>query len=221
MPTIPDLSPHLTSHQRSVLESLRTPALIQAYLDDTPYSPESQNRSPLRVMQDRLAHCLDGGLFAAMALRRLGFPPRIIDLLPAPGRDDDHVLAIYKVNGCYGALAKSNYVGLRSREPVYRSLRELVMSYFEVYYNINGIKTLRYYTPPLRLDAYDHAGWMWSDQSVDAIEARLTKLHRIPLLSPELAERLAPVDRRSYAAGMLGVNAAGLYKPAQGNAVDG
>ena len=211
----------LNAAQRAELAALTDPVKIQDYLDRIPYSAEERNRCPLNVLTDGQAHCLDGTLFAAATLGRIGFPPVVVDLLPDPGMDDDHVLAIYKQSGHFGAVAKSNFAGLRFREPVYRSLRELVMSYFEVYYNINGIKTLRYYTPPLRLDAYDHAGWMWSDQSVDAIEARLTKLHRIPLLSPELAERLAPVDRRSYAAGMLGVNAAGLYKPAQGNAVDG
>ena len=213
MPTIPDLSPHLTPDQRSVLESLRTPALIQAYLDDTPYSPESQNRSPLRVMQDRLAHCLDGGLFAAMALRRLGFPPRLVDLLPAPGRDDDHVLAIYKINGCYGALAKSNYVGLRSREPVYRGLRELVMSYFEVYYNTESEKTLRAYTRPIHLAAYDAQNWPWNDAAADALEEYLKTLKSIPLITPEQATRLEPVDPLSYKAGTLVTNPAGLYKP--------
>jgi hypothetical protein len=142
MPTIPDLAPH-HFYQRTVLNTC-APGPHRAYLDDTPI-PETQNRA--WVMQDRLAHCLDGGLFAAMALRRLGFPPRLVDLLPAPQRDDDHILAIYKIDGCYGALAKSNYVGLRSREPVYRSLRELVMSYFEVYYNAESEKTL--FPPPI------------------------------------------------------------------------
>jgi len=211
----------LNAAQRAELATLTDPVKIQDYLDRIPYSAEERNRCPLNVLTDGQAHCLDGALFAATALGRIGFPPVVVDLLPDPGMDDDHVLAIYKQSGHFGAVAKSNFAGLRFREPVYRSLRELVMSYFEDYYNIDGIKTLRYYTPPLRLGAYDHAGWMWSDQGADAIEARLTKLRRIPLLSPELAERLSPVDRRSYAAGMLGVNAAGLYKPAQGNAVDG
>jgi hypothetical protein len=213
MPTIPDLIPHLTPDQRSVLESLRTPALIQAYLDDTPYSTEHQTRSPLRVMQDRLAHCLDGGLFAAMALRRLGFPPRIIDMLPVPDRDDDHVLAIYKINGCYGALAKSNYVGLRSREPVYRSLRELVMTYFEIYYNTESEKTLRAYTRPINLAAYDSQNWPWNDAAAHAVEGYLKTIKTIPLITPEQAARLEPVDPVSYKAGTLVTNPAGLYKP--------
>ena len=213
MPTIPDLAPHLTSEQRTVLESLHTPARIQAYLDDTPYSPESINRSPVRVMQDRLAHCLDGGLFAAMALRRLGHPPLIVDLLPEPDRDDDHVLAIFKVAGCYGAVAKSNYVGLRFREPVYRSLRELVMSYFEVFYNTEAEKTLRAYTRPLNLKAYDRMNWPWNDSAADAVEEYLKTLQTIPLVTAEQAARLEAVDPLSFEAGTLATNPAGLYKP--------
>jgi hypothetical protein len=199
---------------RAELAALTSPVRIQEYLDGIPYSAEERNRCPLNVLKDRQAHCLDGALFAAAALRRIGHPPVLIDLLPDPGMDDDHVLAIYKQGGHYGALAKSNFAGLRFREAVYRSLRELAMSYFEDYYNVNGIKTLRYYTPPLRLSAYDQAGWMWSDGGADVIEARLYELKRLPLISAEQAEQLSPVDRRSYDAGMLGVNAAGLYQPA-------
>jgi hypothetical protein len=213
MPPIPDLAPRLTEEQRHVLESLRTPALIQAYLDDTPYSPENANRSPLRVMQDRLAHCLDGGIFAAMALRRLGFPPLIFDLLPEPGRDDDHVLAIFKIEGCYGAVAKSNYIGLRFREPVFRNLRELVMSYFEVFFNTEAEKTLRCYTRPINLAAYDRMGWPWNDAAADRVEIYLKTLQTIPLLSPSQVARLEKVDPLSHKAGLLIANPAGLYKP--------
>ena len=121
----------LTPTQRETFASLTSPVKIQAYLDDTPYTADSFNRSPLRIIDDRQAHCLEGGLFAAAALRRIGIPPLIVDLLPEPGTDDDHVLAIYKVNGCLGAVAKSNFVGLRYRELVFRGLRGVVMSYFE------------------------------------------------------------------------------------------
>ena len=107
-----------------------------------PYIGEQRDRSPLNVMLDQHCHCLDGGFFAALALWRIGFKPLLIDLVPDPGMDDDHVLAIFRSRGHWGALAKSNYSGLRFREPVYRTLRELVMSYFEHYYNLGGEKTL-------------------------------------------------------------------------------
>lgn len=202
----------LTKDQRTVWAALTTPSLIQAFLDSIPYSPEDANRSPLRVLQDRQAHCLDGGLFAAAALRRLGYPPLVVDLLPEPGADDDHVLAIFRRNGCFGAIAKSNFAGLRFREPIYRNLRDLVMSYFEGYFNVRGEKTLRYYTVPLDLSAYDARDWLTDDAAVDAIETRLPQLRRTALLTPAMIAELSPVDRRSYEAGMMGANPEGLYE---------
>ncbi len=202
----------LTSEQRGAWQSLTSPANIQAFLDGIPYSAEDANRSPLRVLQERHAHCLDGGLFATAALRQLGHPPLIIDLLPEPGTDDDHVLAIFRRNGCFGAVAKSNYAGLRYREPIYRSFRDLVMSYFEVYFNIRREKTLRSYTVPLDLATYDAMDWLTNDAAADAIEKRLPQLRRTPLLTPAMIAELSPVDQRSYEAGMLGTNLDGLYK---------
>jgi hypothetical protein len=102
------------------------------------------------VLRDRLAHCFEGALFAAGALRALGHPPLLLDLEAV--RDDDHVLAVFRRNGAWGALAKSNYAGLRFREPVYRTLRELAMSYFEDYYSVEGERSLRSFsTRPVNL----------------------------------------------------------------------
>ena len=207
------LEDFLNEEQAALLASLTSPAKIQAYLDATPYSASDENRCPRRVMQDRLAHCLDGGLFAAAALHRLGFPPLIVDLLPEPKLDDDHVLAVFHYHGCYGAVAKSNYSGLRFREPVFRSLRELVMSYFEDFFNVDGLKTLRGYTRPLHLAAYDRMDWEVNDRAADAVEKRLKKLRPIPVLAGGMAGELSPADALSYHAGMLGTNPAGLYKP--------
>jgi hypothetical protein len=181
------LEAHLDQEQNDLFSSLNSPVEIQAFLDSIPYSPENINRCPLSVLRDRQAHCLDGALFAAAALHRLGFPPILVDMLPDPGADDDHILAIYKVNGYYGAVAKSNFSGLRFREPVYRPLRELVMSYFEDFFNVNGKKTLRAYTVPLRLSRMDGANWMWSDEGADEVERRLAKLRKIMLLTPQMA----------------------------------
>ncbi len=152
-------------------------------------------------------------MFAAAALRRLGFPPLLVDLLPEPGMDDDHVLAIFRRNGCFGAVAKSNFAGLRYREPVYRSLRELIMSYFDCYYNVDGQKTLRAYSAPLNLTAYDALNWMVNDEAGDAVEQRLPQLRRFRLVTPAMVAELSPIDQRSYQAGMLGTNPDGLHKP--------
>jgi len=203
----------LDETQRRLFDSLNNPAAIQAFLDKTPYSAENANRCPLSVLRDGVAHCLDGALFAAAALRRIGYPPLVVDMLPEAGTDDDHVLAIYKRDGFLGALAKSNFVGLRFREAIYRDLRELVASYFEFYFNVHGEKTLRSYTRLLNLGSLDKVGWMWSDTGADAVERRLAQLQRIPLLTKPMVSQLSRVDQLSFQAGMLGVNEAGLFIP--------
>jgi hypothetical protein len=203
----------LTPDERQLLDSLDSPSAIQAFLDSIHYTADHFNRSPLRVLRERESHCLDGALFAALCLRRLGYPPLVLDMFPDPGADDDHVLALYRLDGRYGALAKSNYSGLRLREAVYRNLRELVMSYFEDFFSVHGNKTLRSYTTVLRLATFDRFGWMESDGGVDAVERKLLSMRRIPLITPQMAARLSEVDQRSYQAGMLGVNKAGLYWP--------
>lgn len=202
----------LSLDNRKILDSLHTPAQIQAFLDSIPYSPEDANRCPRRVLEDRQAHCLDGGLFAAAALRRLGYPPVIIDMLPSPGRDDDHVLAIFKQNGRVGAIAKSNYVGLRYREPVYLNMRELVMSYFEAFFNSLGEKTLRAYTVPLDLGKLDHLQWETDDSGADEIEQRLKHLKFTSVISPEMEQVLSEVDKRFYDGNTLGIDPKGIYK---------
>ena len=204
---------HLSDEHCAVLRGLDTPPKIQAFLDTCSYVAEYDNRCPARVLTEKKAHCLDGGLFGAMALRRLGYPALVVDIFPDPGMDDDHVLAIFRRGGRYGAVAKSNFVGLRYREPVYHSLRELIMSYFELFYNVNGIKTLRTYTPPLNLARFDRLGWEWSDAGADAIEKALLARKRRPLISPEAAAELSPVDELTYKAGLLVANFEGLYKP--------
>jgi hypothetical protein len=205
--------PDFTPEQEKILTGLTTPARIQSYLDTLKYPSGPENRCPSRVMAEGQAHCLDGALFAVYALRRLGHPPVVVDLLPEPGLDDDHVLAIYRVAGGIGALAKSNFTGLRMREPVYRSLRELAMSYFDFYFNVDGFKALRAYSRPVRLDRLDHLGWMTTDAGVDAIEKHLYTLPKTSLISAEMAAGLSPADDLTYRAGTLVVNREGLYKP--------
>ena len=175
------------------------------------YSSESRYRCPRSVLRDRVAHCYDGAVFAAMALKRLGYPPLIVDMDAV--RDDDHVIAIFKKNGRFGAIAKSNFVGIRFREPVYASLRELVMSYFESFYNLDREKTLRTYTRPLDLSAFESIQWTTSDAALDTIGNKLNTIRVFKLLTPAMARALSPVDKRSYDAGLAGADRAGIYKP--------
>lgn len=191
------------------LAGLDRPDRIQGFLDELEYSTEKIYRAPTTVLRDRRAHCLDGALLAACALERLGHPPQLVDLRAV--RDDDHVIAIYRQCGRFGAVAKSNVVGLRFREPVYHSLRELVMSYFELYFNTDGEKTLRSYSPPLDLGRFEELDWRRSDKSVDEIVRCLDDVHHYSLLDEWMIHNLSPVDHRSYVALMQGADPEGLY----------
>ena len=138
-----------------------------------------------------------------MALRAIGFPPLLLDLEAV--RDDDHVLAIFRKRGCWGAIAKSNYAGLRYREPVYRTLRELAMSYFEHYYNPAREKTLRNYSRPVNLARFDSIHWMTAEEDVWAVTEYLCVIAHRPLLRAPMAAKLGRVDERLYQAGRLGL----------------
>jgi hypothetical protein len=191
--------------ERSTLRSLKTPEKIQRFLDAIAYNKEDRGptcRSPRRVLRDRTAYCLEGAIFAAAALRVHDFPPLLLDLEAV--RDDDHVLAIFRQHGHWGAIAKSNYSGLRFREPVYRTLRELAMSYFEFCYNPDGEKTLRTYSRPVNLARFDKIAWMTTEQDLWAISDHLFSIPHRPLLSAAQARRLRRMDPRLYAAGLFG-----------------
>jgi hypothetical protein len=191
---------------------LASPRAIQTFLDSIAYSADPIYRCPRRVIADGKAHCFDGALFGAAALRRLGYPPLILEMLAEPMRDDSHLLALFKEDGCWGAVAKSNFVGLRFREPIHRTLRELVVSYFEDFYNDAREKTLRGHTRPLSLQPFDRLGWETNDEPLDAIADRLDAIGRVSLLTPRQVARLSPLDERAHRAGMLGLDRAGLYR---------
>jgi hypothetical protein len=161
-------------------------------------------------MVERRAHCYDGALFAAAALRRLGHPPRLVDLRAV--RDDDHVLAVFRVQGAWGAVAKSNFTGLRYREPIFRTLRELALSYFEDYFNTDGEKTLREFSGVLSLRQFDRLAWEFRPDHLQRISDRLDALRHHRILTRAQERRLARVDARSMEAGMVGTLAEGVYR---------
>ncbi len=206
MNRISEFEKRLSPDLRAIWKDLKDPASIQAYLDRLPYVAEERDRSPLDVMRDRQCHCLDGGIFAALALSRLGHRPLILDLQPEPGTDDDHVLALFRVQGGWGAIAKSNYVNLRYREPIYRNLRELAMTYFEWYTDSNRQKTLRAYTRPLDLSRLDEAEWMWSEAGIRKVSTHLYRLQGVKLITEEHAAALSPADERAYSANTQGTD---------------
>jgi hypothetical protein len=196
----------LDSRERACLRRLATPEKIQRFLDEAlAYNKEPGGetcRSPRRVLRDRVAHCMEGALLAAAAFRVHGRPPLIVDLEAV--RDDDHLLAVFRDRGHWGAVAKSNYAGLRFREPVYRTLRELVMSYFEHYFNLSGEKTLRTYSRPVDLSRFDRIGWMTAEDELWAISEYLWGVRHTPVLGPELVRRRRRVDARLFEAGLVG-----------------
>jgi hypothetical protein len=146
-----------------------------------------------------------------MALRRIGYAPLILELIPNE-RDDDHLLALFKQQTFWGAVAKSNFTGLRYREPVYRNLHELVMSYFEDFFNSIGEKTLRGYRGPIHLVTFDHLDWMSSDAGLEELAGGMDRYLIYPILTDDMAARLSLVDDRSLRAGLMEANPAGLFK---------
>lgn len=197
----------------ALLATLDSPVAIQTFLDQTPYnSSYTRYYSPRSVLRERRAHCFDGACFAAAALWRLGYAPLVLDM--RAHNDDDHVIAVFKRHGCYGCVAKSNTTVLRYREPVYRTLRELVLSFFDFYYNLNGDKALRSYSRPVDLRAFNHLEWLRSDEALTPISDRLDAERHYPLVTEAQIAGFAKVEGDVYRAGLLGADVEGLYKPA-------
>jgi len=184
------------------LRSFKDPHGVQRFLDDTPYHLADTAWSPRRVLREQTSHCLEGAIFAAAAFRALGFPPLIIDFEAT--NDTDHVLAIYRVKGHWGAVAKSNYTGCRYREPVYRSLRELAMSYFNTYFNMRRERTLRNYSRPVNLARFDRLDWMTTEEPIWFIPIYLVEISHIKLLRPGMERSLHRADERLYQSEILG-----------------
>ena len=197
----------LTRSEIQSLKRLNTPEKIQRFVDfDLAYNKEKDGetcRSPRRVLRDRTGHCFEGALLAAAALRINGHSPLVVDLEAI--RDDDHIVAVFKLNGHWGAIGKSNYAGLRFREPVYRTVRELVMSYFEHYYNLDAEKTLRRYSRPINLARFDCIHWMTTEVDLWEINSYLLTVKHYPVLTPAMVRNLRRVDRRLFEAGKVGM----------------
>jgi hypothetical protein len=192
----------LSPHDVRTLRALKTPARIQKFVDSLTYQYADTAWSPQRVLRERKGHCLEGALVAAAALRANGHPPLLMDLESV--HDDDHVLAIYRERGLWGSIAKSNFAGLRFRAPIYRTLRELALSYFENYYNLRGERTLRAYSVPVNLARLDGKHWMTAEEDVWCVTDLLVDARHYDLIPDKVARSLPRVDRRSFDAGMHG-----------------
>jgi hypothetical protein len=194
----------MTPVEARFLRSLDPPWKIQKYLDEIDYDVKGAHcRSPRRVLRERIVQCMDGALFAAAALRLQGHPPLLLDLEAV--QDDDHVLAIFRERRRWGAVARSNYSGLRYRDPIHRTIRELVLSYFESYFNLRREKTLRRYSlRPVNLSRFDAQNWMTSEEDLWFIPHFLEDIPHVRLLTPAQERSLAHVDRRMFTAGKVG-----------------
>ncbi|HEY1768525.1 MAG TPA: hypothetical protein VGG26_12765 [Terracidiphilus sp.] len=192
----------LSPQDLRTLRSLNTPARIQKFIDALAYDYSDSARSPRRILRERRGHCMEGALLAAAALRVNGHPPLLMDLEAV--HDDDHVIALYRERGLWGGIAKSNFAGLRFRAPVYRTLRELAMSYFDHYYNLRGERTLRAYSLPVNLAPLDRCHWMTAEEDVWCVPERLITAKHYALFPDKVARALPRLDRRSLEAGLHG-----------------
>lgn len=185
------------------LRALNTPTKIQGYLDALPINFETDGltyRSPRRVLRDQLCHCMEGALLAAAALALAGERPLILDLQSAP-HDDDHVVTLFQRQGHWGAISKTNHAVLRYREPVYRTIRELALSYFHEYTDDHGRKTLRRYSRPFDLQRFSKKNWMTDEQDLWYIAEALDSSPHIELVPSGM--RLRPADPLERKAGEL------------------
>jgi|SRR3989344_2511591 len=167
----------LTRREFEILKRLNTPIKVQDYLDALPMNWEKKGDthfSPRRVLKEKKAHCIEGALLAAAALWAAGERPLIMNLSPKMGRgDDDHVVALYRRGGRWGAISKTNHATIRFRDPVYRTLRELALSYFhEWFLNASGEKLLECYSKPLDMRPLG-SSWLTDDAAVWKVDDML------------------------------------------------
>lgn len=193
-----------SSAELSVLKKLRTASKIQDLLEAIPINFQSDGPtclSPRRVLRENRAQCVEGALLAAAAFAVQGEEPLLLDLRTVP-HDYDHVVALYKKYGCWGAVSKTNHAVLRYRDPVYKTLRELVLSYFHEYFTDDGKKTLREFsTRPFDLTKYNSRGWMTSEEDLWYIYEDLDGAPHSLILAPGQARSLRIADQIEIEAG--------------------
>jgi hypothetical protein len=195
-----------SKEELSILCKLNNPSKIQSFLNNLEINFEEDGdtcMSPRKVLKHGKAQCMEGAIFAASVLRLLGYKPLIVDL-EANRNDYDHAIAVFNKNGHWGSISKTNHAVLRYREPVYKSIRELVMSFFHEYFlSHNGKKTLRRYSLPVDLSRFDKHKWMISDEDVWYIPEYLTQVKHFDILSKSQIQLLRKADDIEIAAGKI------------------
>jgi len=191
------------------LARLNSPKKIQDFLDTIPINKERGGEtctSPLVTLRHNKAHCMEGALVAALALKMHGHRPLLMDLKATPG-DYDHVVTLFKKDGYWGGITKTNHAVLRYREPIYRDVRELAASYFHEYFLDNGRKTLREYSEPFDLDSWQqknqHDNWISSENDLWDLGAALDSSKHHKLLNKKQIAGLRRADDLEIKAGKI------------------
>lgn len=198
----------LNPDEQRTLRRLNTPVRIQDFLETLPYSFDDGNdmlRSPRRVLRERSAHCIEGALLAAAALWVNGARPLLLDIRATPD-DLDHVVTLFRSGGCWGAISKTNHAVLRFREPLYRTVRELVMSYFHEYFLDDGRKTMRDYSDPFDVGRRFGHTWLTTEDDLWHIADALDASRHRPVLGTSQQRALRRADPVEIAAGKLTVH---------------
>lgn len=195
----------LTPREYLTLKRLGSPEKIQAFLNAIPCNHEIGGETVLsvrEVLRQRRAHCIEGAMVAAAALWVHGDPPLLMHL-DCHVSDYPHVIAVFRRHGAWGAISKTNGAPLRYRDPIYRSLRELVLSYFHEYSNKRGHKTLRSYSVPYDMRRVDPSRWVTAHKSCWETHDLLTELRHYALITPRQERLLARLDRFAQRAGKI------------------
>ena len=195
----------LSPAEFAVLQRLDSPLKIQAFLNATPINHELDGETVLsvrEVIRQRRAHCIEGAMLAACALWVHGDPPLVMHL-DCHESDYPHVITLFRRAGSWGALSKTNGAPLRYRDPIYRTLRELALSYFHEYSNRRGHKTLRSYSVPFDLRRLPLEAWVTNEKSCWPAHDRLVELRHYPLITKRQERLLARRDAFERRAGKL------------------
>ncbi len=179
------------------MKRLNTPAKTQDFLNRIPVNFEKDGvdrvKSPIMVLRDKNAHCIEAAILGAYILSLHSHPPLLLHLASTK-EDMDHVIAPFKVKGYWGALSKGNHVTLRYRDPVYKTIRELAMSFFNEYYLENGAKTMRSYSRPLNLNIFG-SHWMVQNEDLWNIDQKLDKIKHFDIAPKKIMRLLRKADK--------------------------
>lgn len=196
---------HWTKQDLALIKKLNTPAKIQDFLNSLPFNFEPNGdtvRSPLATLRAGKAHCIEGALLAAHILREHGEETWLLDL-KSTKHDYDHVVTLFKRHGRFGAISKTNHAVLRYREPVYKTISELALSYFHEYFLNDGTKTLRSFSRPFSLAKYDKQRWQTDEKNLWYIATDLDQSPHTPIVPPQLLRTLRKADKIETDAGKI------------------